>query len=188
MLEILGTAISAILGGGATGLLGVVFQRFADYKNRQLDLQLADKKNAQELAMRKADAEIMAQEWAARTKVAEVEAGAKVEVADAEAFAESFKMEPSQFSAGVKPTEGQGWILVLLDAFRGVIRPGLTVYLCAITTMVYFDSQALLTKAAFTEGQAFDMVKMIVGTILYLTTTCVLWWFGTRQRGPIAKI
>jgi hypothetical protein len=40
MLELIGTAAFAILGGGAMGILGAVVQRYADYKGRQLDLQV----------------------------------------------------------------------------------------------------------------------------------------------------
>jgi len=73
MLELIGTAASAILGGGATGILGAAVQRYADYKGRQLDLQAQASKQAHEVAMREADARIMAQEWAARTQVATIE-------------------------------------------------------------------------------------------------------------------
>lgn len=188
MLEILGSLFSSILAGGATGILGVVVQRFADYKNRQIDVQAQATKDAHELAMRDKDAAIMAQEWAARTKVAEVEAAATVDAADAAAFSASFKVEPTQYSAGAKLTTGQGWLLVLLDFLRGIVRPGLTIYLCAITTWVYLDAHAALNAAALSASEALGLVKMVTGTVLYLTTTCVLWWFGTRNRQVPPKV
>lgn len=189
MLELIGTALGGILSGGATGLLGVAFQRFADYKNKQLDLQHQEKQNAHELDMRDKDAAIMAQEWAARTKVAEVEAGARVDVADAEAFAASYKLEPAMYSGQAKPTKGQAWLLVIVDALRGAVRPLLTVYLCVITTMTYLDARSLLegTKT-YTADQAFELTKLIVWTVLYLTTTCVLWWFGTRNKQTAPRL
>lgn len=186
MLELIGTVLGGILSGGATGLLGVAFQRFADYKNKQLDLQQQEKQQNHELAMRDKDAAIMAQEWAARTKVADIEAGAKVDAADAEAFAASYKLEPAMYSGSAKPTKAQAWVLVLVDGLRGSVRPLLTVYLCVITTMTYLDARALLGSTAYTTEQAFELTRLIVWTVLYLTTTCVLWWFGTRnkQTGP----
>ncbi len=36
--------------------------------------------------------------------------------------------------------------------------------------------------------QAIQLIQMVVGTILYLTTTCVLWWFGTRNKGAPPKV
>lgn len=78
--------------------------------------------------------------------------------------------------------------LVALDVLRGVIRPGLTVYLCAITTLVYLEARGILAAAgaSLNPTQALAVHDLIVSTILYLTTTTVLWWFGTRnsERPP----
>lgn len=184
MLEILGTIFGSIFSGGATGIIGVVAQRFADYQNKKLDMAIEKQRGEQELEKRKVDAEIMTQEWAGRTKVAEVEAAGHEAVADAQAFAASFAMEPQRFSEASKVTEGQQWVLVALDALRGSVRPLLTLYLCALTTMVYLQARALLAKEDLDAAAALDLEKLIVGQILYLTTTCVLWWFGTRNRQP----
>jgi hypothetical protein len=187
MLEVLGTVFGSVLSGGATGLLGVVAQRWADHKNKQLDLARERQQQEFELAKRKADAEIMAQEWAARTRVAEVEAAGRSDVADSEALAASYALEPKRYSEGVKPGRVGGFFLILLDVVRGLVRPGLTVYLCVLTTMVYYQARELIGKEDLTSGEALHLEKMIVGTILYLTTTCVLWWFGTRHRGSAPK-
>ncbi len=181
MLTLLSTIFGSIFSGGATGLIGVILQRFADYKNKQLDLEIEAKKQEHEIALRRVDAEIAAQEWAARTQVAQVEAAGKEAVADAQAFAESFKMEPQRYAEGVKFTHGQGWVMVILDALRGAIRPVLTVYLCVLTTLIYLQAHQLLGTSMAPE-QAYKLVEMIVGSVLYLTTTCVLWWFGTRNK------
>jgi len=190
MLELFGTLFSSIFAGGATGLLGVLVQRYFDHKNRELDKQLEAQRQTHELSMRDKDAAIMAQEWAGRTQVADIEAAATVNAADAVAFGESFKLEPKQYSSNVvKPTKGQSWVLVLVDALRGIVRPGLTVYLCAITTLIYSDAQLLLNKAqGMTATEALDLTKMVVSTVLYLTTTCVLWWFGTRNKQSAPQI
>lgn len=186
MLEILGGIVSSVFAGGATGIIGVIAQRWADYKNRQLDLQLEQMRIDGDLAKRKLDAEIMAQEWAGRTKVAEVEAEGRSDVASSEAFAASFKMEPARYFEGPRPKGIIGAVIALsqamLDVVRGFVRPGLTVYLCVITTMIYLNALAIMALKTITPDQAFEMVKMINATILYLTTTCVLWWFGTRNK------
>ncbi len=181
MLEILGTVVSSVLSGGATGLIGMVAQRWADYKNRQLDIQLQQLKNDHEVKMKEADAAIMAQEWAARTRVAEIETEGKIEAADAAAFAESFKLEPQRYATG-KMTTGQMWIMVILDFFRGIIRPGLTIYLCVLTTLIYIQARNLVGKEDLTPDQAMDLMKLIIGTVLYLSTTTIVWWFGVRPQ------
>lgn len=189
MLDILGTIFSSVVGGGMTGILGVVVQRIADYKNKQLDLQLVTLKNNHEVHMREVDAEIMREEWTARTKIAEVEAEAKEDVAESQAFAASFN-EPVRYSEPTKHSIGQSWVMVILDAIRGLVRPTLTIYLCALTTIIYLHSKKLLYLHGvnMTPDQAIKHVNLIIGTVLYLTTTCVLWWFGTRNKTPQPKI
>ena len=78
--------------------------------------------------------------------------------------------------------------MVSLDAFRGFIRPALTVYLCALTTYVWFQVRAVLATEDLDPAAVLDVWKMVVGTILYLTTTCVLWWFGTRNKQTQPKV
>lgn len=180
-------ALGSVLSGGVTGILGVAVQRIFDYKNKSLDLQASQQKYDHDLAMKKADADIMANEWAQRTKVAEIEAQGKESVADAQAFAASFN-EPSRYSADVKPTAGQGWLLVILDFIRGVVRPGLTLYLCILTTFVYFQAKDIQGKTGITQEEAAQMVQTIISTILYLTTACVLYWFGTRSKQAAPKL
>ena len=182
MLEILGAIFGNIFSGGATGLLGVVLQRFADYKNKQLDMKLEAQKAEQEIAKRRVDAEIMKEEWAGRLQVAQEEGRAKEAVADAEAFAASFRLEPALYAEGQKLTAGQVWLMVALDALRGSVRPLLTVYLCVLTTYVWYQVKLKLGAEELDSEAALDVWKMVVGNILYLTTTCVLWWFGTRNK------
>lgn len=183
--------IGSVFSGGLTGLLGVAFQRFFDFLHVKQELAMKRVDHEHEINMRRVDGELMAQEWAQRTKVAEIEAAGKEAVADAGAFAASFAMEPKQYSQRVKTGPVTGFMLVLLDLIRGIIRPGLTVYLCAITTMVYLEAKAVIVMLGKTLDPvaAMDTYTMIVQTILYLTTTCVLWWFGTRNKAkpPGAK-
>lgn len=188
MLDLIGTIISSILAGGATGLIGVVAQRWADYKNKQLDLQLEKQRGELELAKRDKDAVILAQEWAGRVRVADVEAGAKMDEAESKAFSASFQHDKAAYSTGALD-KLKGWwgqlmrfLLGMVDVIRGLVRPGLTVYLCVVTTLMYLEASRRLCATDLTAAQALELVKMIVATVLYLTTTCVLWWFGTRNK------
>jgi hypothetical protein len=186
MLEWLGNAATSILGGGVTGILGVAVQSVFAYKNKQLDLELNKQKLDHDLAMKNADLQIMSQEWAQRTKVAEIEAAGKESVADAQAFAASYN-EPQRYSADVHPNTAQGWLLVTLDFIRGIVRPGLTIYLCILTTMVYLQVKPLV-GTGLSPVEALGLLKIIIDTILYLTTACVLYWFGTRVKAQPPKI
>lgn len=153
--------ITDLMFGGLTGLIGGIVQKFADYKTKKLELQLIEKKTEAEIAMRRVDAEIMKEEWAQRTKVAQIETAS----AD---FKASFN-EPELYSAKVDPNEKQGWLLVFVDFLRGFVRPFLTLYMCGIVTVLYFR----------TDGGTVNP-QSIVDTLLYLATMSCSWWFGSR--------
>lgn len=178
-MDLLG-GIVGILGGGVTGLIGSVTQRVFEYKTKKLDIDLQKEKFANDVALKKADAEIMAQEWASRTKVADIEASARVEVEDAKAFSAALTSEPKVYHEGPLSNK-QNWVMVCLDFCRGIIRPALTVYLCFITTVIYIKAARLLKGDVILPGMAYDLVNQIIQTILYLTSSCVLFWFGTRN-------
>lgn len=151
--------ISDLVFGGLTGLVGGIAQKVFDYKAKKLEREMQAKNHEHEIAMRRVDAEIMQQEWASRTRVAEIEGEAKVGAEDAKAFAASYQLEPKKY--GIK------W----LDALRGSVRPLLTLYLCAVVTIMYYR----------TDGAQIDP-QTVVDTILYLTTTAVTWWYGSRGQ------
>lgn len=192
MIEVIGTILGTIFSGGATGLLGIAAQRFADYKNKQLDMQLEAQRFTNTVALRKVDAEIMAMEAAAKVQQITLEGqnanalaniqneGVAIAGADA-AFAESFKLEPKQFATG-KLTLNQSWLMVVLDFIRGFVRPGLTIYLCVLTTLIYFQAKALLSGSTVKVEDAMEITNYVIHSILYLNTTIVLWWFGTRNK------
>lgn len=185
-MELLGALFGSIFSGGATGLAGVIIQRWADYKNKQLDIQVEREKRETEIAKRKADAEIMTAEWNGRLRVAQEEGATSKDVAETNAFNTTLLKEPERYSQGTF-TPGQQWILVLLDALRGSVRPLLTIYLCALTTYVWVQVRQLVETEDLNVDAALSVWKMVVQNILYLTTTVVLWWFGTRNRAQQPK-
>ena len=77
---------------------------------------------------------------------------------------------------------------MLLDFARGIVRPALTIYLCALTTYIWWQVRQLIDKEDLDPAEVLEVWKMVVNTILYLTTTCILWWFGTRNKGQAPKI
>lgn len=181
----------SILSGGATGLLGMTLQRTFDglfgWLKAKQEIQLAQVKSAHELAMKDKDAAIMREEWAGRTKVAATEAAGAEAVSANQAFAQSLLKEPERYSkAESLPDNWWGWFLhgalVLLDVIRGLVRPALTVYLCWVTTSIWFEVRHLANAEDLSTEQVVGVLTLVVDTILYLTTTCVTWWFGTRNK------
>src|SRR5262249_32417820 len=144
MLELLGTVFGSIFSGGATGLIGILIQRFADYKNKQVDMQLEKQRGEIELQKRAADQAIMREEYAGKLQVAQEEGATARDVAESIAFTKSLFEEPARYSNAATLSPGQQWVMVVLDACRGAVRPFLTIYLCALTTYVWFQVRGLV--------------------------------------------
>lgn len=167
-------SIINLIGGSLLGVVG-------GWVTKWMDLKAEEKKQAHEIAKIQAEAQVMAQEWAARTKVAEVEAAGKVEAADSAAFGQAVAAEAVRYSQGVQATKGQGWALVLLDVLRGAVRPCLTIYLIFLVTMLW-NKAADLVPAQADPIWAQNMVQEISMKILWLADVSVAFWFGTRSR------
>lgn len=189
MFEILGTIFSSIFAGGATGLIGVAVQRYFDHKNKKLDMQVEQMRITGELDKRRLDIENTRAEWEGRGKVAMAEADAAKDVAESNAFAESLKAAASRVFDADMLKDVHPYVrnfvvalLGLIEVVKEAVRPGLTVYLCVLTTFIYYEARQILDTAVLTAEQAFELVRLIVSTVLYLTTTCVLWHFGTRNK------
>lgn len=179
MGEIL-SSIGAVATGGITGIIGAGVQRFADYKNKKLDIELLGKQMAHEVVL-------VEKGLTAQTRVAELDTEKARDVADAASFAASMA-EPARATAGQALTQRQSSWMVALDFVRGIVRPGLTLYLVVLTTLIYFHANSLLTGSAFTPADALDLTKRTVDTVLYLTTTATLWYFGVRNKQPGPKL
>lgn len=180
MFEILGTIFSSVFAGGATGIIGLIAQRIADHKNKQLDLQSQKMRQEYDILRRETDSKTSVKEIEGKTQIAQIESQTEQDKADATVLTASYALEPTRYSSQTAP---QSKILIILDVFRGCVRPFLTIYLCAVTTAIYLQAYGILQKNSLTSEQALELNKKIIDTILYLTTTCVLWWFGTRNKG-----
>ena len=165
-IEVLG----AIASGGATGLLGTFLSgSLAVWKGRQA--------NAHEIRMRELDIE----ETNAEAEADKVRAGLQMELANTyaanEALIESYKSERSFLSRGMKLTPRQQWLVVFIDFVRGMMRPVITLYFIVQMHMLYKQ---------FGPGHEDESTHLVASTI-YITTTVVLWWFGTRATQKFTK-
>ena len=152
--------IGSIVTGGATGLLGAGISGITEFLKQK-------QKNAHDLAMSIEDRESLKLEIDGREKVARIEGETATSVADAAAFAQSMKADKATYAEG----SSSGW-LVAVDFFRGITRPGMTWYFAFFVTGIYFTTDLPEVK------------DKIVVTVLYVTTTMILWWFGTRNKKP----
>jgi len=171
------STLLSIVSGGATGLLGSVLSRL-------FDLLTVREKNKFEIKRLEAEREYLKMEIDRDVVVAKTEATARMEVAASEAFAKSFEADRAAYiPKGVKLGKVSTFMLVVVDCVRGSIRPLMTVYLCALTTCIYFQLvKELNIIDQMTAIQIIKIVDKIVNTLLYLTITAVTWWYGSRPK------
>ena len=152
MFDLLFQHLPAIFTGGATGLLGTALTVGTKF-------MVTRQQNAHELKLRAIDMEMIKLEAAHVDRQAEHEA----EIAEAQALTESYREAAARWS---RPEDGP--MMKFVDFCRGMLRPGLTVYFVLLLTVIYFTVATIQLR------------ETIITTLLYLTTTCVLWWFGAR--------
>lgn len=180
--------------GGLTGLFGNVVTGFINYKTLKI-------KNEHEVAMLKAETEAMTKEAEMQIQVAKVKTEGEIELADTQAYIESQK-------AGREKHFSDRWIDKLLDikgkwriitfpaavfiAFmfglvdwlRGFMRPALTIYLTGMSTVITWMAWNILQEYGIEQismQEAIGIYNQVVSIIIYLTVSCVTWWFGDRR-------
>lgn len=196
-MDFLVDAVTLLVTGGASGILGVLsgllgtwLTKRAEWRQRQQDIEVLKLKQNHELEQRRLDAQILTQEIQGQKELAEINGRTQIETADASAFMSSQTSEPRMYSS----EQGRNWftasLFAMLDFTRGSIRPGLTIYLVILTTMMYFEFLKLMEAQGMVLPitEVTKMVMLILSTVIYLTTTSVTWWFGTRNKQKPPKI
>lgn len=176
MFEWLGDALMAVVGGGATGILGSAVQSFFNYKTRILD-------NEQENIRLAHDAKMVTIEADANLRIAQQEAAAQ---ADNNAFimqTASYDHDKRQYM----PEKGAPtWIIAALgvvDVIRGLVRPSLTIYVAVAITIILVEANGLIENV---DGLGADVkikaAMEIWRMVAYIATTIFFWWFGQRPQ------
>jgi hypothetical protein len=191
--------IETILGA-ATGLIGNIVSGVFKYKTAQLELQKQEKEWEFKEKMVRAETEAMIQETKANIAIEKAKIEGEIEIADTNAYVLS-QTEGNKKSFDNKwvdkffETEGR-WkyltypigVLVasafgFVDFLRGIMRPSLTAYLVGLTTYITILAWEVMEKAGldkFKPEQAALLFDNVTNIIIYLTVSCVTWWFGDR--------
>lgn len=187
MLELIGTLVTGILSGGATGLIGVGLQRYFDFKAKQQEIEVVrlQLENAKELAKIEGERS---------TRVAEMDMEARFSEADSRSMVASFQADKASY---LDPAAQQRkgfvggavvFLMGVVDFCRGILRPGMTAYMCGLVTVMFFWVRELAAQYGLklTSDQTVQLMTQIISTILYVFTTTSVWWFGARppkQKG-----
>ena len=184
-----------VLLGGVTGLFGNIITGVMNYKTLKI-------KNEHEAKMVSLETEAMKEEAKMQIAVTNAEVEGAVELADSQAYLESIKV-------GNKKMFSEKWIdhlfnvegkigsffatpaAILLslafgfvDWLRGIMRPGITIYLTGLTTLITFYAWDIIQKhglETMTTTEAIGIYNKTTSIVIYLTVTCVTWWFGDRR-------
>ncbi len=158
--------ILGVLSGGATGLIGTVISGgMKFFENKQ--------KHAHELAIMDMEIKQMGVEAQIAKDIKELDMEGKDRAAAWSALEASYKESTTRMSSGDHPA------LVWVDVIRGLMRPVITIGLLVLIGVIYFTAAASLAAPDGT-----PMTVFIIQTVLYVGTTAVLWWFGTRNLAP----
>ncbi len=155
--------LMGVLSGGVTGLIGTVISGgMKFFENKQ--------KHAYELDVMKMEIEQMHVEAEIAKDVAELEMEGKDRTAAWSALEASYKESTSRMSKG-----DSAW-LVMVDVVRGLMRPVITLGTLSLMGVIYFT-----VAQGMVGPEGIPVQVTIIQTVLYIATTAVLWWFGTRN-------
>lgn len=177
MLEFLGNALGAIVSGGTTGLLGAGISLYGEIKKQQMVFEHEEKMEGLKQDSMKLEASL-------KMELAKTEGAVKVQLKEMEAFTQSQKNDKASYSEGQELSRGQKWLMVVVDFLRGMIRPSTTIYMAILTTLIYAEVMDKVggLENLLNQDAALDLARQVILVILYITSTVILWWFGTRQK------
>jgi len=179
--------------GGVTGLIGNALTAWSNYKTQKL-------KNEHDEKMYDFKIQEVAANTDAAIKITKAKIEGAVEIADSQAYTKSQEVgNRKSFSDSwiEKLMATEGWLKYLavpvavlmvmllgfVDVLKGFMRPGLTLYLTAVTTWITYKAYGLLqaTGTVMSAKEALILYSEVTSIVIYLTVSCVTWWFGDRR-------
>lgn len=163
-------------------MIGSGITKFIEYKKQK---QL----NEHEIAMAAQDRETMVLENAGKLKLAITEGDIKRDVADSKAFKDSFSSDKATYLTGkVEGNWFTTFAFTCIDTLRGSVRPLITYYIAVVQTYMAFKLYGIASTVGISPDQAFELLNHMLASFLYIGTTVILWWFGTRNKEPSKKV
>lgn len=163
------TILSSSGFGAITGFFGSWMTKRENRLNKELDqnhelamakIDLVEGREERAHALALADKEL---------EITETEGEIEQDIAETEAFTQS--LEVQKIKSGIK------WV----DAVRFLMRPFVTVYLLAIASYFAYNVHQLVNGLeSLPLEQVVTLYTQLISQLMFLTTTAVTWWFGSR--------
>ena len=146
------------------------------------ELDQADMRLEADLLLKQTETETQGQ-----LALAQVEADAARDVMAGQVQAASYKQDKATYA---KIHQLSGWwgafwqgMLALVDMVRGFMRPAITLYLLVICSVIAWELYDLVeAMETLLPTQAWPLFQQVVNAIIFLCTTSVTWWFGSRPN------
>jgi len=146
--------ILTALSGGATGIFGSVLGKVFGFIDGWQEEKKAKNEHGRTMEMTRLQTELRSQELESELGIVEAQAAGDARTA-------SYQHD---ISAGVS----YKWVAAILR----LVRPLLTFALIGIMTFIYIRVSDLAQQEA------------IIQSVIYMSSTGVLWWFGDRAMRP----
>lgn len=177
--------------GAVTGLFGSIITGITNYKMQKM-------KNAHEIERINAESEAIKIEAEANIQITRAETEGKVAIAEVEALKATYQQagEPLFEKSYMKALMANKWfawvgafiafLFGFVDFLSKSCRPVLTYYLMGCSTWLTIMTYSILKASigeenVLTIDKAYDLFHLVVLTIIFLTVSCVSWWFCDRQ-------
>lgn len=146
--------IFSVLTGGATGILGSVLGKVFNFADVFIEEKRAKGEHERTIEMHRLQSELRADELESELAIVQEQSAGAAQVA-------SYAM-----MTGVEVP--YPWVAAILR----LMRPLLTVMLVGIVWYIYASSDDLAQQ------------ETIIQSVIYMSSTAVLWWFGDRAMRP----
>ncbi|MBU1633260.1 hypothetical protein KJ762_01985 [bacterium] len=182
--------LASILGGGLTGLIGNALTSFTNFKMQKL-------KNDHAAKMADLDMQTIRLEAEMQVKVTTAETEGKISLAEVDALKASYgqaekPLFDSSYMNKLMESPWTAWIGAILSFLFGIVdflkhlaRPAITYYLMGVSTWITIVAWQTLQQTSETTPlettQAYALFDKIITIMVYLTVSCVSWWFADRR-------
>ena len=185
----------SMLFGGVTGLIGKTISTVTMYKLKKAEFdhreKMIDKETKAIVIESRAKANLIDSIYEGKVDVQEAEAF-KLSIKNAGKFANvTYKVVDSLLNRKDKLkylTVPIGtlltFLMVTIDVVRVGMRPGITSFYTAVMGYIVYNYLHFLqvSSGGIDSNLQHELLYKAINGILYITTTCTVWWFGDRDH------
>lgn len=158
-------------GGAALGMLG-------SWLTKKQELQLLQVKNDHELALQKLGMEEL-----------KLQSEIKIDLAETEGRMDALREEIRGWAKTLSEGEQGGLASTIGAMTKGAMRPLITLFLLGVSSYLAVNIHDLVGgMESMGQDELLKLYTNVINQIVFLASTCTLWWFGTRPSSQPRKL